>query len=256
MHNRIGHRFQRRLDVPVWLEGKGGLAYANKVKNLAGGPIVYFPHWEESGVVADNYEGIAARDGTYSADVSVGGTAEGIGDGNPAVRFSGAFDVDIDTPSLDAVFDGDEGAVGCWLRLNDIGGWTDGNVRYGIRWLVDGANFIMLRKAAAANTVEWVYSASGTLELVSRAGITTTDWFHMGMVWSRAEDFMQPYFQGAAEGLPQTGIGNWTGTFSDARTGSSGGIGDFWFGWLAHIPLYPVPLSASQMRDLATVREA
>ena len=82
--------------------------------------IVYWPLWETSGTTIDNYEGTAARDGTYSS-VTLGET--GIGDGKTSPRFDGTNDYcAIHTTSLQSAFNGAEGEPSrCGSRSRTLG---------------------------------------------------------------------------------------------------------------------------------------
>ena len=120
MLNRLGHRFQRRLDVPVWIErGPQGLTYARKVLAIdRDNLIAYWRLSEASGSVADNLEGTAARDAGYDADVTLG--QPGIGDGRTSVLFDLSADefVDCFTTSFRDAWDGAEGSMIAWVAYD------------------------------------------------------------------------------------------------------------------------------------------
>lgn len=251
-HNRLGRRFQRRLDVPVWLErGPQGLAYSDKV--LALNPIRYYPFWDDVGAALAE-ELIAGDDATYNGP-TLG--QPGIGDGNTAASFDGTNDnVDYVTAPFDAVFDGTLGSFASWCQVSGAGVWADGTQRVLIRARVDGTTYFFLEKRAAANTFRWVRNAQTDFRSVSRA-MSDTNWFHIGLSWSDADDFARAYFNGVQEGADMVHTDDWVGAL-DSTTSAIGaqntaGPSANWDGSIGHPAFWDSVLTDDEFLSLATL---
>ncbi len=143
--------------------GVDTFAYADKVvavdpSNL----IAYWPSWETSGVTADNYEGTAARDATWNRDITVMGTADGIGDGNTAPTYDGVNDVlDIETANLKAILTCQELAIMLWVKPLGVS-WA-ASIDYALAWQdVGGNNRIYFQEAAGQ--MFWGTRAAGAFD--------------------------------------------------------------------------------------------
>lgn len=259
MHNRLGHRFQRRLDVPNWLEPKSvaGIAYIDKVLAIQPASLIaYWPLREASGTNAENVEGTVARDGTYNSAVEGWPVAPGIGDENTAPDFDGSNDtINIGTASFRAAFDGDEGTVAAWGQF-DAGTWTDGNTRHIWRVLneVTFADFLWIRRTGVNNQIEFL-RGDGLNKVVLHVTSGPTDYFHVAMTWSLANDELIGYFNGVPVGTAN-GLAAFTGPVSANRCfiGSENPAPvAVWLGRGAHVPVWTAPLPAAEILDLATV---
>lgn len=246
MQNRIGHRFQRRVDVPVWLERAGALSYYQKVLSVAPANLIgYWPMDELAGGVAIDHSP-EGNDGAYTG-VALG--QPGIGDGRTCPLFAGNDFNNVYSAGFNADFNGDEGALVIHGKVFDLATWTDGVSRR--LWSFDGAagNFIIVDKFGA-NQIRAQYRAGGVTETEQQAGLTTTDFWSFGMSWSAAGDFVDYYFNGATAGMARnTGLGVWAGPLLVGGTvlgaGNTGGaLG--WNGYLAHGQIWNIPLTAAQ----------
>lgn len=232
------------------------VSYSEKVLNLATANLLgYWRLQEAAGSNADNFEGTAARDGTYTG-VTLG--QDGIGDGLTCPLFDGANDfVDVFSASLNTAFVGAEGTLSAWARVSGVGVWTDGSHRHLITIARNTTtDRIHLKKISVDNRLEWLREGANTIDSVTRTDESTTDWFHMAITWSEAADEVRAYFDGAQEGVTQTGLG----TASDILQAANCNIGAqtdtpnrSWDGRLAHVALWDTPLTAAQILDIATL---
>jgi hypothetical protein len=241
--------------VPVAL---GAKAYTRKLLNIdLANLLAYWPLSEASGTDADNKEGTAARDGTFSSDVSGWGTGDGIGDGKTAPDFDGTNDwVDIYSASLSSAFDGDEGTAFIWAKVSGVGVWTDGAYRRLFHLRADNNNLVTAYKHLANNRIDFFYEAGGTVETLAKSGLSETGWMSFALTWSAAADEFKVYYNGSQEGTTQTGLGVWAGTLTNTTTtiGSQNTTpSQAWDGYLAHCAVWKTPLSATQIAKLATV---
>ena len=220
------------------------VAAAIEVADLIG----YWRLSETSGATADNYEGIAARDGTYT-DVTLANVA-----GN--IRATATFDgttsyVDIYSASLAAAFDGAEGTMAIWVKVSGAGVWTDGVARVCMRIKADAGNAITIQRLAANNEFRYTYRS----EIGDLAAITETGWFHTAVTWSASADEVKYYWDGAQVSTTDTGIGVWAGALSATEVvigAKNSGAENPWSGYLAHAAIWTTPLTPAQILVLAT----
>lgn len=227
------------------------LAYTNKVKALS--PIAYWPLAEASGTTANDESG-NGRNGTYTA-VTLGQT--GIGDGRTAASFDGSTSfANVFSASLQAAFNNQEGTLAAWARVSGAGVWTDGAQRRIVRLAADANNSVVLFKATTNNQLSWTYQAGGTSSTRSKGAVSTTDWIHVALTWSKSGDQAIAYFNGVQEGAVLSGLGAWAGNLASSTTligATSQTPGGVWNGNLAHVAVWATPLSAAQIATLAVV---
>lgn len=230
-------------------------SYSDKVNALS--PIAYWRLSETVGPTADNYEGTAARDGTYINTPTLNQT--GIGDGLPAPTFAYASseNVDIYSTSLNTAFDGATGSVAGWVQVSGSSIWTDGNRHYMVRIQVDGNNLLLIRKRDTNNTVLFYRVGGGTAETVSVGGQSSTDWMHFAMTWKEADGGeFKAYINGSQVGSTQTSLGAWTGSLVSTNCvcfAASTAGGDSWDGGGAHWSVFATVLTDPNIASLATV---
>jgi hypothetical protein len=232
----------------------GGQTYANKA--LGYSPIAGWPLREASGTNADNAEGTAALDGTYSSDVSGWPVETGIGDGNTAPYFDGINNyVDVHSADLAALFNGLKGSLVIWGK-GATGLWTDGNAHKIVRMFADGNNWFDITKSTTNGRLQFIYKAGGTQEVVNDDGHSETDFFCAGLTWDKTGDAVKAYFAGLQVGITQTGLGSWVGPLvaSNCIIGAQSDVpAILWKGPLAHCYLFDTVLDDAGMLDLAVV---
>lgn len=225
--------------------------YSQKV--LSYGPIAYWPLWEPSGAVAQCLVN-PAQNGTY-VGVTLG--QPGIGDGQTAPFFDGVNDcVPIWSAALVAAFNGSEGSMASWARVNAVGVWTDAASRHVFTLAVDANNRAYYRKDTVANQLHWRYAAGGVTLNRTRAGENTTNWFHIAITWSAAANQVICYFDGVQEGAVLVGLGVFVGALLAANTvigAWSTAPTQAWHGWLAHCAAWDRPLTPAEVAQLAVV---
>lgn len=231
-----------------------GGEYADTV--LATAPanlIAYWPLWETSGTTADNYEGTAARDGTFARDVSTMGTATGIGDGYTAPVFDGSNDlVNIYSASLVSAWNGEEGTVFFWMKILD---WGTSAYCYSLQ--EDAGNRVIIYLSAATDKFLYRRAGGGTASDVNYVTAAPTTWVSTAITWSEAEDEMKAYYNGSQVGTTQSSLGSWAGdplTANEVCIGAqtatpAGNIAIHG----AHFAIWTTPLTSTQIATLATV---
>jgi len=229
-------------------------AYASKIIGYS--PIAYWPLWEAGGSTAEDQSG-NSYNGTYH-DVAL---ANAVGpDGDDVPYFDGSDDVvDIYSAGLNTAFDGAEGTIIGWAKVNATTRWTDGADRMCIQLWSDSANFLRASKEYRANRFYFHYVAGGTVENITITSFSPTTWFHWAMTWSKTANEVKAYLSGAQAGSTQTTLGTWAtpgDLDSDATVIGARAIAtpiNEWWGWLAHIAVFDSALSGAAIADLAEV---
>ena len=225
--------------------------YMEKV--LGYSPTAYWPLWETSGAVAT--EIINGWDGTY-VGVTLG--YPGIGDGRTAPYFDGANDyVDMYTVGLRNAFNSQEGSLLIWLRVFNLGVWTDGTNRYALYFAVDGNNRVRIWRHPNNYQLNYEYKAGGVSEAHSTPGLNYTVWWSMVLTWSKSADEFRCYYDGVQLDYTHTGLGNWVGLLN-ANTTLLGALtmvpANPWYGYIAHVALWAGRvLTIGDAQDLARV---
>lgn len=222
---------------------------------IATGPIAYWILGESAGATAVDQINSPAQDGTYTG-VTLGQT--GIGDGNTSPFFDGANDsVDVFTAALTAAFNGTAGTALFWVIVFNAGVWTDGSSRYGLHFIVDGANQIYMKKDNTNNRVEFRYLAGGVNREVIVTPISDLNWMAWALTWDRnagATGEAIGYINGVQQGATLINLGNWAGPLTGAAIGAFNlAPAGVWHGNLAHAIIWDSALTPAQILDLSAV---
>lgn len=241
--------------IPVYVVPGGGildtLAYTNKVLQAAPANLIqYLPMAEPSGTTAQDASG-NGRTGAYTG-VTLGVT--GIGDGRTAASFDGATSFN-NALNAAAAFNGPEGTIALWMKVASAGVWSDGVLRRLFHLTVDANNQLSIFKSTAANRVDMIYLAGSVTKTVITTGLTSTDYIHFGLTWSKSGDAMKAYVAGVQSGATQNGLGVWAGVPTLMIVGAGSLVpANVINGIEAHYALWNTPLTAAQMLALATVQ--
>jgi hypothetical protein len=210
---------------------------------------------EASGLVADNYLGVAARDGAYSASGITKGVT-GIGDGSTAVTLDGtAGFVNIYSAELASSFNpANPWTVLVWVKMTATE-WTDGAVRYFLHLSADGNNLIRIRKSSVNNRLDMDVRAGGTFATTVITGQSSTNWMCLALR-RNGSNLLHAFIDGISPFPAGTSIsGTWAGSIANtlcnigANTSTpsnphKGQIGQVW--------LWQAALSNAQILDLAS----
>lgn len=216
--------------------------------------IGFWPQNESVGIISSDYSGFG-HNGAYVA-ITLGQS------GVPGMGFTSAFYNgaasynNIYSAQLAAAFNGNEGTILAWLKMNALATWTDGIRRDIVMILANGNNFVTFRKAAANNRIEFYYSAGGVLETISLLGASDVDWIPAAITWSKSADRVKAYWNNS-EVLPDRNtLGIWAGLPAITTTliGASTTAPTFEFhGWLGPVLLYTEALTLTELQYLGTV---
>ena len=238
------------MSFPIFLGHAplGAAAYSDKVLATASANLIaYWPLWEASGATADNLEGTAARDGTYTG-VTLGQT--GIGDGRTCPSFDGSGDfVNVYSASLATAWNGAELSIAGWFKVV-ASTWTDSTYRNLWQFRYDVANDIYLEKSDVVGGIYLRRAGGGTIELLNYATGSPTTWMHFCATVSETNDRCRLYLNGGTP-VASTGLGAWTG-LPDTDWCNFGRY-DSWVGLAAHVAVWTTELTAAQITNLATV---
>ncbi len=231
--------------------------YSARVKNTR--PTNLLAYWrlnESSGTSVADSSG-NGHGGTASA-VTWGRV--GIGDGNPAGYFVDASNssINIYSAGLSAAFNGATGTALIWFRTDDLAAWTDGNYHYLL--LLMGSpmgNDIILEKTNVNNTLHFQYAAGYVFKNINITITPDTISHCLALTWDHTADEVKAFMDGEQVGTTQTSLGTWNATGLNTTLtviGANGASGTVnWAGYLAHVALWDVALSATEIDSLAKI---
>jgi hypothetical protein len=189
-------------------------SYLQKLKSLFGSSIVaLWPQFEPVGSTVSQDIGGRNHPGAYTA-VTLG--QPGIGDGNTAASFDGTTSFNnVYSVGLNTDFNGQEFTAIAWIKVSAAGVWTDATLRDLVRLRVDANNDFLIQKPAANNTIQWFYTAGGTVKLSSSNTFSgLTNFLCLCATVSKTNDAFKFYSQGIQLGSALTGLGSWTGSLT------------------------------------------
>jgi hypothetical protein len=240
----------------------GDPAYSERVLALYPESLIqYLPLSEASGPQATDLSG-NARHGTYSA-AGVTYSEPGIGDGNTAVKFSGAdTHVAIGSTTIGAAWNGDKFSMVAWGRVDDAARWADAaSYRYLTHLrAADATYYVVMGKSTTPNQLEWRRRTGGPIVSITHtyAPSGTLDWFCMGMTFDIATPRLRCYLDGAL--ISESTSVNLTAWGANPPTGGAtvlmaGSITlQEWIGWGANSAIWAgVELTAEEMASIGQV---
>ena len=127
---------------------------------------------------------------------------EGGREGATCLFLDGTNDlVSLAGPAIMDAFDEEEGGMLVSAKVSDAADWLDSTVRYLFRFkTTDGVDAYTFAKHSVDNTLVWQANADGINTTITLAGQDTTDWFSMGLTWSKSADQVKAYFNGVQTG--------------------------------------------------------
>jgi hypothetical protein len=167
-----------------------------------------------------------------------------------AYTFDGTNDyVNILNSDLNSAFNPDEGTIVTWAKVTNAGVWTDGTVRYLIRFAVNGTNTVEMYKNSSNNVFVFSYYATTVNSGVTNTSFNPTGWQMYVLTWSKTSDQVKAYINGTQVGSTQTGLGTFTGNLAaDGSIGKGGSL--YWSGLINDVRLYTRALSSDEIADL------
>jgi len=243
---------------PLSVAGSGiRQPYFNKVLSLFGSSLIgYWPMDEAVGAtVAVDYSG-QSNNGAYTATVL---GQPGIGDGRTCPLLDGTAGFNnIYSAALNTDFNNQTGMLAAWIKVANIGVWTDGTTRRVATIRVDSNNFVFINRTTTNNQFSAGYVAGGTnKQVVYTPGTTVGDaWFHVAIVWNKPGDAVNTFFNGVQSGT-QTGLGVWgagglAATFTVIGASVTTPL-NVWSGYIAHVVLTNNAESISAMKELSVI---
>lgn len=218
-------------------------------KLLGFGPIALWLMNEQTGLVSYDISG-NGFDGAYTG---VTLAQPGIGDGNLCPFFDGVNDyLSITIAGLLAAFNGSEGTIVGWDKVANAAVWVDGTERRFVD--IEGpGGYILMRRLAANNTMEFRYNAGGVNKFV-QISTNTTAWMHCAITWSAsagATGEVRAYIQGTQSGATQVNLGVFGAAPTSAILGAANIVPQLpWHGWMAHWALFNYALTPTQIAYL------
>lgn len=221
---------------------------------LATNPIGYWP--------LDDRAGTTVRDATLYARNGVCKSATepvlgqvGIGDGRAAPSFDSFNDyIDLYSSSLQTAFNGAEGTIALWFRVIGVGVWTDATLRRIIRFAVDSQNLVTIAKLTTDNTVQFQYVSGNVSKGRTKSSVSTVDWTHVAMTWSKSADEVKCWYNGVQEQTTSNTISTFVGSLASTSVvlgSTSTTPAAPWSGYIAHAAVWDRPLTPMVLAGLA-----
>lgn len=221
---------------------------------LATSPIAYWPLNETSGSTADNAQGTAARDGSYT---SVNLAQDELASGYSAVRLSGSGSyVNLYSTSLRDAFNPLLGTL-MFHAIIHPDQWNDTSARRFVMLKVDGSNDFTIFKDTTANRLTLRHRAGGTAVSVnvdtSAAGnvdLTYSQLVQFAITWNKANNRFRAYINGTQVGSDVSGLGTWAGSLAEAWVGIDSSLAFPSKGHFGHVAIWTSELTQAQIESL------
>ena len=227
----------------------GGGTYNDLV--MGTGPITYWPQSESSGLTAYCLTN-PAMNGTYTG-VTLANDLTGPF-GTPAPFYDGATSYcNIYSAALAAAFDGAEGSLMIWAKVNAVGVWTDAANRFAVILRADGNNRVFMQKVNVNNRFRWTRIGGGVVEQRENIAIADIAWMCMMLTWSEAADQVRAFYNGAQEGATMTILGAFAGALVNNLTNigsETNAPANPWHGWLGPCGVWTRALPPAEVASL------
>lgn len=207
--------------------GSAVKTYQQKVKDLYGSALIaYWPLNEAAGVTALDASG-NSRNGTYRNDggtppAVVGLTLANVAGPTKIGGYAPAFTAGYVSPysaSLAGAFSGLAGTLAFWLKISDAALWPEEVLRRFCVFNADSSNYLTVEKRNTnPGAIRVIYSAGGTVKTIILTPLDPAGWSHIAVTWDHDADKLILYWNGAAQGSPTTGLGDWVGSIASAPT--------------------------------------
>lgn len=160
----------------------------------SGAPFGLWKFNETSGTTARNYSVHGSlMNASYLAGVILNDLT--FLTGEPAAFISLNSGVNAYSTTFNTFFDGNKGSLLLWIRTSGLI-WTSGNEHWIFRAEVDSNNKIWIYKSTTDGQIVASITANGVTRTATLSGLTTTDWFSLGLTWSNDDRQILLYING------------------------------------------------------------
>jgi len=188
-----------------------------RLDRFGGSIIQYLPFGETTGTTAYDVPPrgrSTARNGTYS---TITLAQAGVG-GHTSCYNAGTGYIDAYGAGLVAAFSGAEGTIGGWWKIDAVGTWNDATARRIFTFSADASNRVYLTKQTTQHVLTWTYSAGTATQTVNLTTADPVGWVHLFITWSKPNNRMRAFYNGAQTGTNQTGLEVWVGSLAATTT--------------------------------------
>lgn len=162
------------------------------------------------------------------------------------------FDTASARRTVDFGFDADAGAIISFVKTDAA--WAEGTDRYIINLEADANNKIQAWKSSTHGRLYFRYESNGDAKVVSIDGMTTMDWFCVGIMWDRLVNDEVRIFLDGVDTDGGVGLGTWFGNLAATKTviGASENDGsDCWDGGIGVTAIYNAVKTDAEMLYLS-----
>lgn len=187
------------------------------IRSLSG-LLALFPFQEASGTIAKVYSNVTPvpSNGAYSNQVLLAQSATPVLGRAIFGNASGAR-VALYSANLAAAFTYTEASLFLFAKVQNASVWTNGIDVALCQLRSDGANFVNFAKAAANNRFQYSINMGG-INKTTFITFSSTDFFMPCITWSKTNDRIRRYMNGALQGAPITGIGTFASPLASNNT--------------------------------------
>lgn len=233
------------LNTPI-----GARILATQPSNL----IAYWPLGEITGTTADDVSSTNA-DGAYAGTFTL--NQDGIGDGSRSVLLAGGrVDLTAVMTALNtAMGDKSKGTLLAWVKVANVGVWTDATIRGIVHMGADASNRVFINKNNTSNELAFSHRAGATVRTITTT-ISASNVFSVGLTWDKLADECKAFVNGLQVGATQTGLGIFAGVLSNGFTaiGDSSSLGSQPFsGNESHVGAWNLALTPAEMLRVGVV---
>tara|TARA_R100000781_G_scaffold71709_1_gene44940 strand:- start:460 stop:1194 length:735 start_codon:yes stop_codon:yes gene_type:complete len=159
-----------------------------------------------------------------------------------SLLFNGT-DESVNLENVDSHLEGASGSISLWAKLSTVS--TSGNL---FRAKVDSNNYVNILYHAGTNQLRFAYKAGGTTKTAVTSDAIEGDgkWHHIAATWNASADEIKLYLDGTLK-TTTTGLGTWSGTFTDAAVGQNLTDGGFYKGYISNVAVFTTTLTAANV---------
>jgi|GEM_PF-6299612 len=217
--------------------------------------IQYLPLNDATGTTALDYSG-NGRNGAFAACTL---NQVGFKTGEKSVRFNGvnAY-LNPLSASLISAFNTDEGSLILWVKSTVTPWGGSNNPKVIAKFYYSATNYIQINATNTYLQMSNVHNGVTTQysQILATLGFLIDDWFSMSMTWSKTDNKLHFYVNGARVIGPVDYSGWGAGALQTSTTSIGNSAAQYFFnGYLSHFALWNIKLSNAEITKLADVNK-
>lgn len=224
------------------------------IRSLSG-LLALFPFQEESGAIAKVYSNVTPvpSNGAYSNQVLIGQPATSVL-GRAIFNNASGARVALYSANLASAFAYTEASLFLFAKVQNASVWTNGIGGLLCQLRADGANFVNFAKQTVNNRFQYSINMGGIMK-TSFITFSSTSFFMPCITWSKTNDRIRLYMNGALQGAPITGIGTFASPLTSNNTvalaGDLAATASRFLGYECYLGIFNRELTATEVLQIA-----